>query len=333
MTSTTESTKATAIDPKSSLEHQDPDQVEDEWGPAINHNPSPFAIGDVFLYTVFIGSFFGGLHFYGERFWSHILATYPKPAIILGGTFIVSEVGFWFWVSLLAILDLYQFPKSFWRYKIQPLKVPTREWYERALWVVLQNQFLVGVPTGLLMYYLIEWRGNPIGMEFPTIYDLAKESIGFLVIEELGFYYGHRLLHHPRLYKRIHKQHHLYTAPIGIAAIYCHPLEHFMCNLSPLLLGPIVMKSHILTLWLWITIGQTNAINSHCGFQLPLFPSPLAHDYHHERFNVNYGPVGVLDWLHNTAGSRAVAEEKKRLRDAEAKKAQMESEKEKPIKN
>lgn len=206
-----------AIDSKSLLEHQDPDQVEDEWGPAINHNPSPFAIGDVLLYTVFVGSFFGGLHFYGERFWSYILATYPKPAIILGGTFIVSEVGFWFWVSLLAILDLYQFPKSFWRYKIQPLKVPTREWYERALWVVLQNQFLVGVPTGLLMYYLMEWRGNPIGMEFPTIYDLAKESIGFLVIEELGFYYGHRLFHHPRLYKRFHKQHHLYTAPIGIA--------------------------------------------------------------------------------------------------------------------
>ncbi|KAF9303582.1 hypothetical protein BGZ74_003467 [Mortierella antarctica] len=322
-----------AIDSKSLLEHQDPDQVEDEWGPAINHNPSPFAIGDVLLYTVFVGSFFGGLHFYGERFWSYILATYPKPAIILGGTFIVSEVGFWFWVSLLAILDLYQFPKSFWRYKIQPLKVPTREWYERALWVVLQNQFLVGVPTGLLMYYLMEWRGNPIGMEFPTIYDLAKESIGFLVIEELGFYYGHRLFHHPRLYKRFHKQHHLYTAPIGIAAIYCHPLEHFMCNLAPLLLGPIVMKSHVLTLWLWITIGQTNAINSHCGFQLPLFPSPLAHDYHHERFNVNYGPVGVLDWLHNTAGSRAVAEEKKRLRDAEAKKAKMETEKEQQVKN
>ncbi|KAF9424687.1 hypothetical protein BGZ94_007966, partial [Podila epigama] len=110
----------------SQLEHLDPDQVEDEWGPAVNHNPAPFAIGDVFLYSVFIGAFFGGLHFYGERFWSYILATYSKPMIILGGTFIVSEVGFWFWVSLLAVLDLYQFPKSFWRYKIQPLKVPTR---------------------------------------------------------------------------------------------------------------------------------------------------------------------------------------------------------------
>jgi len=212
----------------SELKHQDPDQdqqdpysdqtpVQDEWGPVVSHHKAPFEVGDVVFYSVLIGTFFTGLHYYGERFWSHILATYPKPVIILGGTFIVSEVGFWFWVSLLAVLDLYQFPKSFWRYKIQPLKVPTWEWYTKALWVVLQNQFLVGVPTGLLLYKLLEWRGNPMGMELPTVWDLAKESIGFLVIEEIGFYYGHRLLHHPKFYKRIHKQHHLYTAPIGIA--------------------------------------------------------------------------------------------------------------------
>lgn len=47
--------------------------------------------------------------------------------------------------------------------------------------------------------------------------DVAKEMVGFLVIEEVGFYYGHRLFHLPMFYKRIHKQHHLFTAPIGIA--------------------------------------------------------------------------------------------------------------------
>ncbi|KAF8938593.1 Chromosome 5 4 [Haplosporangium gracile] len=308
----------------SELKHVDPEQEQDaslpdEWGPTVLHSTKAlFEVGDVFFYSVVIAVFFGSLHTYGDRFWSHILANYSKPVIILGGSFIVSQVGFWFWVSLLAILDLYQFPKSFWRYKIQPQKVPTQEWYWKAFWVALQNQFLVGVPTGLLLYKLMDLRGNPIGMEFPTMLGVAKEMLGFLVIEEVGFYYGHRLLHLPRFYKRIHKQHHLFTAPIGIAAIYCHPLEHFMCNLSPLLLGPVVMKSHVLTLWLWITIGQTNAINSHCGFQLPLFPSPLGHDYHHEVFNKNYGPVGVLDWFHGTAGTRKMAEEKKQLRAAAA---------------
>lgn len=72
----------------------------------------------------------------------------------------------------------------------------------------------------------------------------------------------------------------------------------------------------------YVALGQTNAINSHCGFQLPLFPSPVGHDYHHEVFNKNYGPVGVLDWFHGTAGTREMAEEKKQLRAAAAAKKQ-----------
>lgn len=35
-----------------------------------------------------------------------------------------------------------------------------------------------------------------------------------------------RLLHHPKLYKKIHKKHHEWTAPIGVIALYCHPVEH-----------------------------------------------------------------------------------------------------------
>jgi len=50
-----------------------------------------------------------------------------------------------------------------------------------------------------------------------------------------------------------------------------------------------------------------------------LFPSPLAHDYHHEVFNKNYGPVGVLDWFHGTSGSRELTLEKKKQREAAAK--------------
>ncbi|KAF9897979.1 Chromosome 5 4, partial [Lobosporangium transversale] len=205
----------------SELKLEDPtDQqvpIQDEWGPVISHHKAPFEIGDVFLYSVMTSVFFGFLHLYGPQFWSSILASYPKSVIIPWGTFIISQVGFWFWVSLLAVLDLCQFPKSFWRYKIQPLKVPTWEWYRKALWVVLQNQFLVALPSSFLLWKLMDLRGNPVGMELPTVWDLSKELIGFLVVEELGFYYGHRLFHHPKLYKRIHKKHHLYTAPIGIA--------------------------------------------------------------------------------------------------------------------
>lgn len=40
-----------------------------------------------------------------------------------------------------------------------------------------------------------------------------------------------RLLHHPYLYKHVHKLHHEWTAPIGIVAIYAHPVEYLTSNL------------------------------------------------------------------------------------------------------
>lgn len=43
---------------------------------------------------------------------------------------------------------------------------------------------------------------------------------------------SHRLIHHPLLYKHIHKKHHEWTAPVGIVSIYAHPIEHVVSSNS-----------------------------------------------------------------------------------------------------
>lgn len=118
------------------------------------------------------------------------------------------------------------------------------------------------------------------------------------------FFYSHWALHWPPLYSRIHKIHHQFKAPIPLAATYAHPLEVFLANALPLAVGPILMKSHIFTTWLWFIVAILGTQFHHGGYRFFFMPEywmqPDFHDLHHAQFNVNFGLMGWLDKLHGT---------------------------------
>jgi len=246
--------------------------------------------------------FWGGQKNLYQNVWSRI-----HEGWFNGNDFVLSVVGInvflsiYFWLNSLFFfyLDIFK-PAMFMKYKIQDNTELKNDEVMKTVLVCLRNQFLTMV-VSVPLYFLSKIRGQQFtAVQLPTFHWVLCEFCVFIVVEELGFYYAHRLLHHRSIYKHIHKIHHEWTAPISIVGIYCHPIEHIISNILPLYMGAFVMGSHIATSTLWMCVAISSTQVSHGGYHLPFFPSPEAHDFHHLKFTNNFGVMGVLDRLHGT---------------------------------
>ena len=81
---------------------------------------------------------------------------------------------------------------------------------------------------------------------------------------------AHQLLHTSFLYKRVHKLHHQYAAPFGLAAEYAHPVETMILGAGtisgPLLYCWYTREFHILSMYIWVVLRLFQAIDAHSGY-------------------------------------------------------------------
>lgn len=73
-----------------------------------------------------------------------------------------------------------------------------------------------------------------------------------MICEDFGFYWTHRLLHHPLFYKKIHKVHHEFNNTTILATTYNHPVESVITSL-PTALGMFILgkRCHYSTYITW----------------------------------------------------------------------------------
>mmetsp|Transcript_75326 Transcript_75326/g.232987 ORF Transcript_75326/g.232987 Transcript_75326/m.232987 type:complete len:238 (-) Transcript_75326:50-763(-) len=174
-------------------------------------------------------------------------------------------------------------------------------------------------PLGFCLAWPLAARCLRFEGEGDSLVTVLAYVVALALLTEVLFYYGHWHLHSPYWYAKVHKAHHEWKAPIGLAALYFHPLEHAQ-TLFDALAPPLVLGAHIRTFHLWTGITVAAVVLHHSGFELgradkvvPWFDSMVKqHDLHHEHFVGNYGVIGILDWLHGTT----TAEELRRRQKA-----------------
>lgn len=57
----------------------------------------------------------------------------------------------------------------------------------------------------LFLYDVYKWRGMEMQAPLPPIATLVYHLLVSIAVEDTLFYWGHRLFHHPSIYKYIHK--------------------------------------------------------------------------------------------------------------------------------
>jgi methylsterol monooxygenase len=147
---------------------------------------------------------------------------------------------------------------------------------------------------------MAQFFGLSTGVPFPSLWTMAYQIAIFFVLEDTWHYWSHRAFHWGPLYKYVHKIHHQYSAPFGLAAEYASPIEVMCLGFGsvgcPILWCAITGDLHILTMYIWIVLRLFQAIDAHSGYEfpwslhhfLPFWAGAEHHDVHHEKFVGNY---------------------------------------------
>jgi methylsterol monooxygenase len=74
-----------------------------------------------------------------------------------------------------------------------------------------------------------------------------------------------------------------------------------------MLIPGMILKYHVVSFWAFLTWVLIESVTDHSGYDFFAQKAKM-HDLHHEKFMVNFGIIGLLDWVH---GTDKLASEKK----------------------
>ncbi|MHA4810796.1 sterol desaturase family protein [Flavitalea flava] len=183
--------------------------------------------------------------------------------------------------------------------KIQK-KSASRKDFVREILHSMQSTIVMNIITIGLMFSPLR-KYTLVYTEISTygvIYLIVSVALA-LIIHDTYFYWMHRLLHHPRLFKHAHLLHHRSTNPSPWTSYSFHFLEAFTEGAIMIILV-FVLPLHPLAITLFILIGFGINVYGHLGYEImprglrknvlfEIINTSVHHNLHHSQFKGNYG--------------------------------------------
>lgn len=118
----------------------------------------------------------------------------------------------------------------------------------------------------------------------------------FLLFTDFFIYWIHRGLHHPLVYKTLHKPHHKWIVPTPFASHAFHPLDGFAQSV-PYHVFPFLFpmqKFAYVALFAFINIWTIMIHDGEYIANSPIINGAACHTIHHTGFNFNFGQYTTL---------------------------------------
>lgn len=195
------------------------------------------------------------------------------------------------------------FPKVFERIKIQK-KFPKKENYYRDIGYSVISMLIFATMAYICFTALKPYNTINYG-EISNPYGYALSFVWMFFLHDTYFYWCHRAMHHPLLYRKVHLIHHKSTNPSPWTAYAFHPLEAILeAGIIPLVAFTIPV--HRTAFFMFMLFQIIYNVYGHLGYEL--FPknfhktwigkwvnTSVAHNQHHKSFFGNYG-LYTLIW-------------------------------------
>lgn len=190
----------------------------------------------------------------------------------------ILENGFFYILDTFSLLQEYKLPRK-----------PSQEPSDVLVKSTLQKEFVAHTVTApLLMLFVVSPLIRVINKQaaspehFPSFQIMWYTMLVCHVVNEIMFYYGHRLLHTQLLYKWIHKKHHSYVGTRSFAAEYAHEIEDVFTAYIPFLTGIFLTRAHFYMVFMWFFCQLTETYESHSGYCFNgAFLQRMGFTYHH----------------------------------------------------